>query len=338
MADRKSMTVAEIAELVDGELSGDGSAVVKGLASIESAGPGELSFLGNPKFKDQALKSKAGAMIVPEKLQAHFPQIVVADPYKAFVKVMERLHPKERFEPGVHPAAVVEQDAGLGKDVHVGALAYIGRGALIGDRSVIASGSVVGAGATVGADTVIHPNVTLYRQVSVGSEVIIHSGTIIGADGFGFILSGEGHVKKPQVGTVQIGDRVEIGANCTIDRAMLDATVVGEGTKLDNLVHLAHNVKVGRNCIILASTTVGGSVVIGDSCVISGNVTIKDNIKIGNRVMVVGHSGVADDVAPGETVMGFPAMPFSHAKRVYSRLKQLPELWKRIRALEKDKS
>ncbi len=335
MSAEKGITVSRIAELVGGRVEGDGSVLIEGAASIEAAGPGKVSFLGNPGFKDQAMKSNAGAMITSGKLPAGFPQIIVDDPYTAFVKVVEALHPEERFEPGVHQEAVVEEGARLGKDVHVGAFAYVAASADIGDGSVICEGTVVGARCRVGADTVIRPRVTLYPGVSIGSGCIIHSGTIIGSDGFGFILSEEGHVKKPQVGSVVIEDRVEIGANCTIDRAMLDATVVGEGTKLDNLVHLAHNVVVGKHCLIMAGVMVGGSTTIGDFCVISGNSTIRDNLSIGSRVMVVGHSAVAEDVHDNQTVFGYPAMPFSHAKRVYSRLKQLPDLFKRMRSVEK---
>jgi UDP-3-O-[3-hydroxymyristoyl] glucosamine N-acyltransferase len=180
--------------------------------------------------------------------------------------------------------------------------------------------------------------VVVYPGVRIGSRVVIHAGSVIGGDGFGYVLSGAGHVKKPQVGQVVIEDEVEIGANCTIDRAMLDATVIGTGTKIDNLVHLAHNVRVGQRCIILAGTVVGGSVTIGDGAIISGNVTVIDNVTIGAGAIVIGHSGVSKDVGSGETVFGYPALPFAVAKRVYSRLAQLGELFTRVRKLEKDRA
>lgn len=335
--EERSKTVSELAAMVEGKLVGDGSAVIRGVASLEGARPDAICFVGDPRRREEAAGCGAGALIVSEPLPVSIPQVVVPDPYSSFVKVMGFFHPRERVAPGVHPSAVVEDEVELGDEVHVGPLAVIGEGARIGARTAVMAGSVVGAGCEIGEDTVIHPNVTVYPGTRVGSRVIIHGGTVIGSDGFGFILGDKGHVKKPQVGTVIIEDDVEIGANCAIDRAMLDATVIGAGSKLDNLVHIAHNVRLGRHCIILATAGVGGSTRIGDYCVISGNAAIKDNIVLGDRVMVVGGSGVLEDVPAGETVMGYPAMPFSHAKRVYSRLKQLPELFKRMRTMEKSK-
>jgi UDP-3-O-[3-hydroxymyristoyl] glucosamine N-acyltransferase len=329
MSKRKAIKAAEIAKLVGGEVVGDGGAEVRGVASLEGAGPEDVSFLGSAKHKEAALASKAGALIVGKAIKKDVPQVVVADPYAAFVKVMEYFHPAAHPAPGVHQTAVVDKDVTLGADVSVGPLAVIGAGARIGARSHIGAGAVIGPECAIGEDCVIHARVTLYAGTVAGSRVVVHSGTVIGSDGFGYILSDKGHVKMPQVG------RVEIGANCAIDRAMLDATVIGAGTKLDNLVHIAHGVRTGKHCIILAEAALGGSVRLGDFCMISGHATIKDNVTLGDRVTVVGHSGVADDVAAGQTVWGMPAMPFSLAKRVYGRFKQLPELFTRVRALEK---
>jgi len=329
------VSAAEIARLVEGRLVGDGAVRLCAVASLDSARPEAVSFLGAARFREQALNSRAGLLLTFEELKIPTPQVIVADPYTAFVKVMNRFRPEERPAPGVHPTAVVEAGAEIGVGAHVGPLATIGAGATIGSGAVVGAGATVGAGAEVGAESVLHPRVTLYPGVKIGRRTIVHSGTVIGSDGFGFVLSDRGHVKKPQVGTVIVEDEVEIGANCAIDRAMLDATVIGAGSKFDNLVHIAHGVRVGRHCIILAHTVVGGGVKIGDDCVISGNVVIKDNVTLGDRVMVVGGSGVADDVAAGEVVWGYPALPFRQAQRVYARLKQLPELWKRFRALEK---
>lgn len=328
-------TAAEIAALVGGKLVGDGGLVLSGVASLEEAGPDRVSFFGAARFRELAVKSRAGLLLTNEELPIETPQVIVSDPYPAFVKVMNLFHPAAVFASGVHPSAVVEPGAVIDPSAHVGPLAVIGAGASIGPGAAVLSGASVGAGAKVGEATIIHPRVTLYPGVTIGKRCIIHAGTVIGADGFGFVLSDAGHIKKPQVGTVVIEDDVELGANCAIDRAMLDATVIGQGTKFDNMVHIAHGVRVGKHCIILANTAVGGSVKIGDFCVISGNVVIKDSVTLGARAMVVGGSGVADDVAAGEVVWGLPAMPFSHAKRVFSRLKQLPDLWKRVRELEK---
>jgi UDP-3-O-[3-hydroxymyristoyl] glucosamine N-acyltransferase len=335
MSTGKKMTVAQIAALVAGEVQGDGGVEITDVASLTHAHAGALSFLGDQRFREAALAAPAGALLVSAALPVAVPQIIVAEPYQAFVKVMNTLIVPEQPPAGVHPTAVVSADAELGEGVHVGAMAVIGPGVRIGAGAAVQAGCVVGAGCAVGAGSVLYPRVVLYPGVRIGARVLIHAGAVIGADGFGYVLTPSGHLKKPQVGTVVIEDEVEIGANCTIDRAMLDQTVVGAGSKLDNLVHLAHNVRVGRRCIILAGTDVGGSVVIGDGAIVSGNVTVKDNIVIGPGAVVVGHSGVADDVAAGETVFGYPAMPFSLAKRVYSRFKQLPELFTRVRKLEK---
>jgi len=331
----KTITIREIADLVSGELRGPGDQPIAGVASLEFARATDLSFLGNPQFKEAAQNSKAGAIIVSEPLKLNTPQVIVKDPYLAFVKVMEFFHPRISPVPGIHASAVLEPDVQLGAGVSVGAHAVIGQGAKIGARSALGAGCVIGAGCELGADCALQPRVTLYPGSRLGNRVVIHSGAVIGADGFGYILSESGHMKKPQVGRVIIEDDVEIGANCTIDRAMLDATVLGAGTKLDNLVHLAHGVRVGKHCIILAGVAIGGSTRIGDHCIISGNSTLKDNITIGDRVTVAGHSAVTDDVLAGQVVWGFPAMPFSLAKRVFARVKQLPDLFKRVRALEK---
>lgn len=329
------LTAAQVAEIAGGELHGDAGLVVTGVASLENAAHDKVCFLGNPKFKRAALDSAAGVMIVAEALPADRAQVVVAEPYTAFIKVLEHFRVQDTIEPGAHPTAFIDPGAKVSPAAAVGPLASVGAGAVIGDGVTIGAGSVIGRGCVVGDGSTIHPRVTLYPGTEVGKRVVIHAGCVIGADGFGYVLTGEGHIKKPQVGTVLIEDDVEMGANCCVDRAMLDKTVVGAGTKLDNMVHLAHNVRVGKRCIILAGTVVAGSVTIGDGAVISGNVTVKDNVDIGAGAMVVGHSGVSDDVPAGEVVFGYPAIPFSQAKRVYSRLKQLPDLFKRVRKLEK---
>ncbi len=334
-ADKRSIKTSEIALMVEGSLRGDGEVSISRVSSLEMADPESIGFLGGPKFKEAALASRAGAIILSVPLEKDVPQIIVSDPYASFVKLMGWFHPEEKPEPGVHPSAQVAEDVRLGADVSIGPAAVIESGARVGDRTRVGAGCILGRDVEIGPDCVVHASVTLYKGVKIGSATVIHSGTVIGADGFGYILSGEGHLKKPQVGGVVIGDRVEIGANCTVDRAMLDSTVVGDGTKIDNLVHLAHNVRVGKNCVILASTTCGGSTVIGDNCIISGNCTISDNVTIGAGALVIGGSGVHEDVAPGARVMGYPAMEFSLAKRVYGRLKGLPDLFKRIRKLEK---
>lgn len=331
------MKLEDIAKRLDAGLIGDGSVEIRGVASLGSAGDDQISFCTGAKYSRAARESRAGALIVPEKgLAAGKPAIIAPDAYRAFISVQELFQKEDRPEPGVREGAVVSESAEVAKDASIGPNAVICSGAKIGSRSIICAGCCVGRDARVGDDCLIHPNVTILDRVQIGSRVIIHSGTVIGSDGFGFLLDDKGHRKIPQTGTVIIEDDVEIGANCAIDRASLDATVIGRGTKLDNLIHIAHSVVIGPKCIVLANTGIAGSTTIGEGTLISGGVVIKDHLKIGSRVQIVGHSSVFNDIKDGETVGGTViAHPFTRAKRTMMRFKQLPELFTRVRKLEK---
>ncbi len=331
------MKLEEIAERLGAELFGDGSVEISGVASLDGAGKGLISFVTGSKYAKAAKESRASALIVPEKkLAAGKPAIIAPDAYRAFIRVQELFRREQMPEPGVHESAVVASDARVADGVSIGPNAVICSGAKIGGNTVICAGCVVAKNAEVGSDCLLHPNVTILDRVKVGDRVVIHSGTVVGSDGFGYLLGEKGHEKIPQTGTVIIEDDVEIGACCAIDRASLDATVIGRGTKFDNLVHIAHSVKIGPDCILLAGTLIGGSVTVGKGTLISGGVAIKDHIRIGSNVRIVGRSSVMEDVKDGQTVAGtMLAQPFSQAKRTMTRLKQLPELFTRVRKLEK---
>jgi len=329
-------TLAELAQKVGGRVKGDGTVEISGVGSVEGAEPGQLSFVSEPRFAKLAERSRASALIAANEDLAEFkPLLVVPEPYRAFVQVAELFTPPVAMVRGVHASAVVEEGAALGKEVSVGPGAVIEPGARIGERAVIGAGCFLGAGVEIGAETRLYPGVVIYPGSCLGRRVKVHAGTVIGSDGFGYLLGPSGHTKKPQLGRVVIEDEVEIGANCAIDRAALDATVLGAGSKLDNLVHISHGVVLGKNCVVLAQTAIGGSTRIGDNAIISGQVVIKDNLTLGRNVVVVARSGVADDLPDGAVVWGFPAVPFPRAQRIYARLKQLPELFTRMRELEK---
>jgi UDP-3-O-[3-hydroxymyristoyl] glucosamine N-acyltransferase len=331
------MRLNEIAHILGAEVSGDGEVEINGVASLPGAEKGHVSFVTGPQHLDAAKRSRASGLIVSEKaLAAGKPALVVPDAYRAFIKVVELFERAERPGPGVHESACVAEDANIASDASIGPLAVIADGARIGSKTVISAGCHVGKMVEIGEECLLYPRVTLLDRVRLGNRVVIHSGTVIGSDGFGYLLGETGHDKIPQIGTVIIEDDVEIGANCAIDRASLDATVIGRGTKFDNLIHIAHSVLIGPNCIILAGTAIGGSTRIGEGTLISGSVVIKDHINIGSRVRIVGRSTVMDDIKDHETVAGTVlAQPFSQAKRTMSRIKQLPELFTRVRKLEK---
>ena len=328
-------TLAELAQKVGGRVKGDGTVEISGVGSIEGAEPGQLSFVSEARFAKLAGQTRASALIAAnEDLADLKPLIVVPEPYRAFVKAAELFTQPLAVVRGVHASAVVQERVALGNEVSIGPCAVIEKGAKLGDRAVIGAGCFVGAGVEIGAETRLYPGVIIYPGTTLGRRVRVHAGTVIGSDGFGYLLGPSGHVKKPQLGRVEIEDEVEIGANCAIDRAALDATVIGAGTKIDNLVHISHGVVLGKNCVVLAQTAIGGSTRIGDNAIISSQAVIKDNLTLGKNVVIAARSGVAEDLPDGSVVWGFPAVPFPRAQRIYARQKQLPELFTRVRELE----
>jgi len=330
-------TLKEIAEFVKGEVVGDESVVIKGVAGIREAQEGEITFLANPKYALFLNRTAASAVITSRDVEkAKKPIIRTDNPSLAFTQVISLLVPENPAHPqGIHPAAVVAKGATLGKDVSLGAHVVVEDGAVIGDNTVIYGNCYIGRGVRIGSKSLIYPNVTLREQVVLGERAIIHSGTVIGSDGFGFATVDEKHHKIPQVGTVEIGDDVEIGANCAIDRARFDKTVVGSGSKIDNLVHIAHNVTIGKNCLIVAQVGISGSTSIGDSVVLAGQVGIVGHVTIGDRAIVMAQSGVNKSIPADSVFWGYPAKEQSIAKRVNASVQNLPRLYDKVDELKK---
>ncbi len=315
----------ELAALTGGKLQGDADTIITGLHAFDMAGAGELTFAGGPKYLARLDRCRAACVFVPVGFDKPAPMttIAVADPKIAFFSVLIKTHQPYKPEPGVHPSAVVAPTAQLGRDVHVGANAVIEDDAVIGDATQIGAGACVGRSTRIGARSVIHPNVTLYYDIQIGDDVIIHSGTVIGADGFGYVEHEGRQIKIPQTGTVVIHNGVEIGSNVSIDRATFGATVINEGAKIDNLCQVAHNVQVGKHAILAGQAGVAGSVQIGDYAVLAAQAGVRDNITIGERAIVGAKTGVSNHVRPGEMVFGIPAREIGEAKKQLAALSRL---------------
>ncbi|HTS77516.1 MAG TPA: UDP-3-O-(3-hydroxymyristoyl)glucosamine N-acyltransferase [Bryobacteraceae bacterium] len=307
------MLVKDLAAWLQAQWEGDGDTEIRGAADLEEAGPQDLSFVSQRRAVKLAAESRAGCLIVTPGFVNDGRRTVIrsADPRAAMARAIAKLHPATRPTPGVHPTAVIAPDAALGEGVSIGALASIGAGATVGADTTIAPACVIGERVKIGARCLIHANVTIYRDVSVGDEVILHSGCVLGADGFGFVLDHGAYEKFPQIGRVEIGDRVEIGANSCVDRAALGVTIIGEGTKLDNLVHVGHNCRIGKHVVVAAQTGFSGGVMVGDYAVIGGQVGIGDKARIEPRAVLGSGSGVLSSkiVHAGQVMWGTPARP-----------------------------
>ncbi len=328
-------TLKELAELVGGSVKGDGSVAITGIAGIREAGPHDLTFIDNPKYSSFARTTDAAAIIVAKEQELDKPLLVVKNVRMAYGAVAGLFQREPDFPTGVSDKAVVEESARLGEGVAIHPLAYIGADAEIGARARIMSGAVIEEGAIIGEDCLIHPNVTVKYGCVLGNRVIVHSGTVIGSDGFAYAQDGARHVKIPQIGTVLIEDDVEIGANCAIDRASLGKTWIKRGAKIDNLVQIAHNVVVGENTMIIAMVGISGSSEIGANVILAGQVGVAGHIKIGDRVMVGAQSGLHKNIGDGEIISGSPAIPHRQWLRVAQYSAKLPEMHKRLVALEK---
>ncbi len=331
-----SHTTASIAKEIGGEVVGDPSVALTGFASAERAGPGDLTFAEKDSYFAAADAGAASAILVSGAFTSATKVIIrVANPRVAAARALEILYPPERAEAGVHPGATLDPTARVDASAQIGPGCVVGPGARIGARCVLMGGNHVGRDCTLGEDVRLFPNVVLYPRTQVGNRVSIHAGTVIGSDGYGYVFSQGRHVKIPQVGNVVIHDDVEIGANSAIDRGALGPTVIGAGTKIDNLVHVAHNVQIGRHCLIMGQVGFAGSTQLGDYGVIASQSGIAGHLKIGRQVTVGGKSGVMRDIADGETVLGLPAVPDKQAKRQWVAIQRLPDIIVRVRELEK---
>ncbi len=333
-----SRTLGEIARHVGGTMAGDGSVPITGCAGLKEAKAGELSFLSNVKYAGLLKETKASGIIVglnDAVGDVSKNLIRVAHPSLAFSKASALfMEPHPNPIKGIHPSAVVAASAEIGEGVAIGPHAVIEDGVHLGRGTVIGAGVFIGFKSVIGEGTLIYPNVTVRERSLIGSRVIIHSGTVIGSDGFGFETVDGVHHKIPQIGIVEVQDDVEIGANVTVDRARFDRTVIGRGTKIDNLVQIAHNVRIGRGCLIVAQAGIAGSTVIGDYVVIGGQVGVAGHLTIADGVMVAAQSGVAESVPEKTILFGSPARPHILAKRIHASLGDLPEQARRLRLLE----
>jgi UDP-3-O-[3-hydroxymyristoyl] glucosamine N-acyltransferase len=332
----KEVTLKEIARVAGGRVVGDDSVIITGINSLDSARPGEISFLTDPRYRQAIVHTRASAMIVGEEVDLYKgPQVVVADPGIAYAKVAGLFAPPVPRAPGISEQAVVDKSSCIGKGVSVYPMVYIGKDATVGDDVILFPGVFVGDRVSIGNRTILYPNVSILQDCSIGSDVIIHAGTVIGSDGFGFVRSGTVSVKIPQIGTVRIDDHVEIGANNCIDRAALGKTWIKRGVKTDNLVHVAHNVVIGEDTIVVAQVGISGSVHIGREVIIGGQVGIVDHVEIGDRAMIGSQSGIAKSVPAGEAFSGTPAMPHRLFLKTSGLIARLPQMNERLRELEK---
>ena len=343
MANNKTYTLAEIAKWVGGVVRGDASTRISGVAGIEEAEPDQVTWLSHDKYAAQLRVSKAGAVVAPESCgETPMPAVLCPDPSLAIATILARFAPPVPRPPvGVHPSAAVAASVKLGRDVAIGPNVVIGDGARVGDRSVLHAGVFIGADSTLGADCELWPGVVIRERCTLGDRVIVHPNTTVGADGFGYQFVNGQHQKIPQIGTVVIEDDVEIGANCAIDRAKFGATRIGAGTKIDNLVQVAHNVRIGPSCIIVAQCGIAGSARLGRGVVLGGQVGVRDHVTLHDGMQCAACSCISQDVPAGVTVMGAPAVEREQYVREHAALRraprladQLAELIKRVERLE----
>jgi UDP-3-O-[3-hydroxymyristoyl] glucosamine N-acyltransferase len=319
-----AVSLGEIVDLAGGEFAGDRSRMVSAVAPLASANGDQLSFLSNRKYAAELEATRAGAILVPKNLEGNDDRwIRVDDPYFAFARIMTCWFSNRPRPKGISPKAVVAASAKLGDSIALGHFAIVGENVVIGNNVIIFQGVSIEAGSVIGDDCIIYPNVVIYDGTQIGRRCIIHSGVVIGSDGYGFATHGGKHHKIPQIGIVRIEDDVEVGAGSTIDRAALGETVIGEGTKIDNLVQIGHNVKIGKHCLLVSQVGIAGSTELGDYVAVAGQSGFSGHLKIGNRVQVAAKSAVLADVPDDTKVMGSPAVPFTEFARRHAALKKL---------------
>ncbi len=329
------MKAGEVARLLQAGLEGDAGVEITGVAPLDSATERDLSFLSNPKYREAARASRAGAVLVAtaEGLEGR-TLLLHPNPYLALARALELFHPPKAFAPGVHATAVVGEGCGLDPSCHVGPRVVIGKGSRVGAHSVLEAGTVIGDGCAIGESCHLYPNVVLYDGAEIQDRVILHAGCVVGSDGFGFAHEGRRHVKVPQVGRVVIESDVELGANTTVDRGALEETRIGAGTKVDNLVQIGHNVRTGPGCILVAQSGISGSTRLGANVIVAGQSGAVGHIKIGDGATVGAKSAVTKDVPPGGFVTGHPAQDHRLWLRERAMVGRLEQMVGRIKALE----
>ncbi len=331
-----TLTTAEIAKLLAGEVLGDANATLTGFAMNDKAKAGDLTFAETPEYFAAAEASAATAIIAGNDVTSTKKTVIrVANPRLAFAKALAVFFPEPKFAAGIHPSAVVAASAQVDPTAHIGPHCTIGERVKIGANCVLQSGNSVGDDSVLGDETNLFPNATIYSRTQIGKRVRIHAGAVIGSDGFGYVFDTSFHRKVPQIGNVILGDDVEIGANTTVDRAALGSTSIGKGTKIDNLVQVGHNVEIGEHCIFCAQVGISGSTKIGSYTVMAGQAGLAGHLKIGNKVTIGSKSGVMHNIPDGEQWLGIPAQPDKQAKRVMIAMQRLPDLFKKIAAWEK---
>jgi UDP-3-O-[3-hydroxymyristoyl] glucosamine N-acyltransferase len=329
-------TVAEIADRLRGEVFGDGSTELTGFAPADSARVGNLTFADNETYFLAAEESQAAAILVSGDFKSEKKIVIrVANARIAMAKLLPVFFPPDERPQGIHPSANISPSAEVDATAHIGPNCVVGARVRIGARSVLMGGNHIGRDSKLGEDVTLFPNVVVYTHTQIGNRVAIHSGTVIGSDGYGYVLDEGRHRKVLQVGNVIIHDDVEIGANAAIDRGALGPTVIGQGTKIDNLVHLAHNVVVGKHCLVLGQVGLAGSTQIGDYCIFAAQSGVAGHLKIGSKAIIAAKSGVMRDVPEGQMVLGIPAQPDKQMKRQWIAAQQLPEMIRKLRDLEK---
>jgi UDP-3-O-[3-hydroxymyristoyl] glucosamine N-acyltransferase len=332
-----TITAEAIAALVAGELIGDGSVSVSGVAPLDRAEGDHLSILTSAKYEPMLANTRAGVVLIDPEFRDAVgrppARIIVKQPLEKLLALLPRLYPVKETMPGVAPTARIGRGVTLGKGVSIGEYAVVGAGAAIGDDVVIGNHSVIGENVAIGAGSKLWPHVTIYSGTSLGERVSIHAGGRIGCDGFGYVFGDGAHNKIQHVGRCIIGDDVEVGANTTIDRGSIDDTVVGKGTKIDNLVHIAHNVRIGEKCLLMAQVGVAGSTRVGDGAILAGQVGISGHVDIGAGARLAAQAGVFGDVPAGETWSGYPARPHRESLRASAALFKLAGMMRRLEKL-----
>jgi len=328
-------TLQELAEHVGGDVVGPGDIVITGVAGIKEAREGQITFLANPRYEAFLAETGASAVIADRDSDSPRPVLRVENPYLAFLRVVTLFadDPADVYPRGVHPTAVVAEDATLGDEVSIGAFAYVGAETRVGNRTTILPHACICEGVAIGERCLVYPHVTIRERSELGDGVIVHAGAVIGSDGFGYAKQGDTHHKIPQIGIVRLEDDVEIGANTTIDRATTGVTLVRRGSKIDNLCQIAHNVVIGEDSILAAQVGISGSTEIGRNVVLAGQAGLVGHISVGDGARVGAQGGVTKSIPPGTSVSGYPAREHSIARRIYAACKRLPDLLREFREL-----